>query len=220
VARRLADAYPDAWCALRHESPWQLLVATILAAQCTDERVNMVTPGLFARYPDPAALAAADPAALETMIHSTGFFRQKAKSLRAVAAAVTGDFGGELPRDIDVLVTLPGVGRKTANVILGTAFGVPAIVVDTHVRRLAQRLGFTDHDDPDKIEQDLRALLPASAWTHFTHRLIHHGRRICAARKPRCADCALLAECPQIGVPPAIRPKGGAGDGGKAERRR
>jgi endonuclease-3 len=220
VARRLADAYPDAWCALRHESPWQLLVATILAAQCTDERVNMVTPGLFARYPDPAALAAADPDALETMIHSTGFFRQKAKALRAVAAAVAGDFGGELPRDIDVLVTLPGVGRKTANVILGTAFGVPAIVVDTHVRRLAQRLGFTDHDDPDKIEQDLRALLPAAEWTHFTHRLIHHGRRICAARKPRCADCALLAQCPQIGVPPATRPTGGAADGGKTARRR
>jgi endonuclease-3 len=220
IQQILEREFPRPAIPLQHDDPFTLLVAVVLSAQCTDERVNMVTPGLFARYPDPAALAAADPAALETMIHSTGFFRQKAKSLRAVAAAVTGDFGGELPRDIDVLVTLPGVGRKTANVILGTAFGVPAIVVDTHVRRLAQRLGFTDHDEPDKIEQDLRALLPASEWTHFTHRLIHHGRRICAARKPRCADCALLAECPQIGVPPAIRPKGGARDGGKAARRR
>ncbi len=196
----LADAYPDAWCALRHENAWQLLVATILSAQCTDERVNQVTPNLFARYPTPKALAAADPAELEALIHSTGFFRQKAKSLLGVAAAVDETFGGELPRELDTLVTLPGIGRKTANVLLGTAYGIPSIVVDTHVRRLANRLGLTIEDDPTKIEHDLRALLPAASWTHFTHRLIHHGRRVCLARKPRCPECQLAAFCPRIGV--------------------
>ncbi len=200
IAKLLADSYPDAWCALRHEDAWQLLVATILAAQCTDERVNMVTPELFARYPDPDSLAASDPAALETMIHSTGFFRQKTKSLRAVASVVANDFGGSLPADLDTLVTLPGIGRKTANVVLGTSFGVPSIVVDTHVKRLSQRLGLTDETDPDKIEMDLRALLPEREWTHFTHRLIHHGRRVCLARKPKCPDCQILKQCPQIGV--------------------
>jgi endonuclease-3 len=200
IDRVLADAYPDAWCALRHESAWQLLVATILSAQCTDERVNMVTPALFERWPTPRALAAAEPAALEKVIHSTGFFRQKAKSLLGVAAAITEDYGGELPREMDTLVTLPGIGRKTANVILGTAYGVPAIVVDTHVNRLANRLGLTREDDPTKVEHDLRALLPPASWTHFTHRLIHHGRRICVARKPRCPECPLLSLCPQIGV--------------------
>ena len=140
------------------------------------------------------------------MIHSTGFFRQKTKSLRAVANVVANDLGAELPRDLDALVELPGIGRKTANVVLGTAYGIPSIVVDTHVRRLSQRLGFTDETDPDKIELDLRALLAEGEWTHFTHRLIHHGRRVCIARKPRCADCTLLKQCPQIGVstaPPA-----------------
>jgi endonuclease-3 len=200
IERALADAYPDAWCALRHESPWQLLVATILSAQCTDERVNMVTPALFARYPTPAALAAADPRELEALIHSTGFFRQKAKSLLGVAAATAKDFGGKLPRDLETLVTLPGIGRKTANVVLGTAYGVPAIVVDTHVRRLANRLGLTSEEDPTKIERDLRDLLPSASWTHFTHRLIHHGRRVCHARKPRCDECSLATWCPRIGV--------------------
>ena len=201
VDRALADAYPDAWCALRHENGWQLLVATILSAQCTDERVNMVTPALFRRFPTPAKLAAADPAELEELIHSTGFFRQKAKSLLGVAAAIASGFAGELPRDLDTLVTLPGIGRKTANVVLGTAYGVPAIVVDTHVRRLANRLGFTAEDDPTKIEMDLHDLLPPASWTHFTHRLIHHGRRICHARKPRCGECSLALWCPRIGVP-------------------
>jgi endonuclease-3 len=200
IDRILADAYPDAWCALRHENAWQLLVATILSAQCTDERVNMVTPGLFERWPTPRALAAAKPDALEKVIHSTGFFRQKAKSLLGVAAAISEQYGGELPRDMDTLVTLPGIGRKTANVILGTAYGIPSIVVDTHVSRLATRLGLTREDDPTKIEHDLRALLPPASWTHFTHRLIHHGRRVCVARKPRCRECPLLALCPQIGV--------------------
>ena len=201
VDRALADAYPDAWCALRHENGWQLLVATILSAQCTDERVNMVTPALFRRFPTPAKLAAADPAELEELIHSAGFFRQKTKALLGVAAAIASDFAGELPRDLDTLVTLPGIGRKTANVVLGTAYGVPAIVVDTHVRRLANRLGFTAEDDPTKIEMDLHDLLPPASWTHFTHRLIHHGRRICQARKPRCGECALAPWCPRIGVP-------------------
>ncbi len=200
IDARLADAYPDAWCALRHENAWQLLVATILSAQCTDERVNLVTPKLFARYPTPKALAAADPAELEALIHSTGFFRQKAKSLLGVAAATADEFAGELPRDLDVLVTLPGIGRKTANVVLGTAYGVPSIVVDTHVRRVANRLDLTREDDPTKIEMDLRELLPPASWTHFTHRLIHHGRRVCHARKPRCAECPLARLCPQVDV--------------------
>jgi endonuclease-3 len=200
IDARLADAYPDAWCALRHEDAWQLLVATILSAQCTDERVNMVTPKLFARYPTPKALAGADPAELEIIIHSTGFFRQKAKSLLGVAAATADEYGGELPRDLDVLVTLPGIGRKTANVVLGTAYGVPSIVVDTHVRRVANRLDLTREDDPTKIEMDLRDLLPPASWTHFTHRLIHHGRRVCHARKPRCEECPLRVLCPRVGV--------------------
>lgn len=200
VARALADAYPDAWCALRHDDAWQLLVATILSAQCTDERVNMVTPALFARYPTPAAMAAASTEDLETLIRSTGFFRQKTKSLKTVAAAIAA-LGGTVPRDMDALVALGGVGRKTANVVLGTAYGVPAIMVDTHVRRLANRLGFTHEDDPVKIEMDLRELLPKAEWTHFSHRLIHHGRRICIARAPRCAECPLRSWCPQIDVP-------------------
>jgi endonuclease-3 len=200
IDARLADAYPDAWCALRHEDAWQLLVATILSAQCTDERVNMVTPKLFARYPTPKALAGADPAELEIIIHSTGFFRQKAKSLLGVAAATADEYGGELTRDLDVLVTLPGIGRKTANVVLGTAYGVPSIVVDTHVRRVANRLDLTREDDPTKIEMDLRDLLPPASWTHFTHRLIHHGRRVCHARKPRCEECPLRVLCPRVGV--------------------
>ncbi len=161
----------------------------------------MVTPALFALYPTPRALADADPCELERIIHSTGFFRQKAKSLRGVAAATADRFRGELPRDLDTLVTLPGVGRKTANVVLGTTSGVPSIIVDTHVRRVANRLGLTGEDDPTKIEMDLRALVPAASWTHFSHRLIHHGRRVCHARTPRCADCPLRPHCPRIGVP-------------------
>jgi len=196
-ARKIDGVLADA---LRHENAWQLLVATILSAQCTDERVNMVTPALFARYPTPAALAAAEPRELEALIHSTGFFRQKAKSLLGVAAATAGQYGGKLPRDLETLVTLPGIGRKTANVVLGTAYGVPSIVVDTHVRRLANRLGLTAEDDPTKIEMDLRALLPPASWTHFTHRLIHHGRRVCHARKPLCSGCPLERHCPKIGV--------------------
>ncbi|MGH7894489.1 MAG: endonuclease III domain-containing protein, partial [Candidatus Binatia bacterium] len=173
-------------------------------AQCTDKMVNQVTPELFAAYPAPAVLAAAPAAEVERLVKRTGFFRQKTKSIQAVSRAVAETHGGEVPADMDVLTTLPGVGRKTASVVLGTAFGKPAIFVDTHVRRLANRLGLTTVDDPDKIERDLQRLLPPRAWTAFAHRLIHHGRRVCAARRPRCSGCALRRWCPQIGVTSAV----------------
>ena len=213
IARVLADAYPDAWCALRHDDAWQLLVATILSAQCTDERVNMVTPELFRRFPTPAALAAASTPELEQLVQSTGFFRQKTKALKTVASAIASQFGGEVPRDLETLVTLSGIGRKTANVVVGTAYGIPAIMVDTHVRRVSFRLGLTVEDDPVKIEMDLRGLLPPADWTHFSHRLIHHGRRICVARAPRCSECPCSAWCPQIGVGPPRRGKAGTESG-------
>ena len=200
IARALARAYPDAGCALHHDDPWQLAVATILSAQCTDEMVNRVTPELFAAYPTPAALAEAPAARVEELIKRTGFFRQKTKSIQATARAVVERHGGRVPETMDELTELPGIGRKTANVVLGTAFGQPAIFVDTHVRRLANRLGLTTHDDPDKIERDLQALLPPREWTAFAHRLIHHGRRICVARKPRCSVCPVARWCPRIGV--------------------
>jgi len=200
IARGLARAYPDAWCALRHDSPWQLVVATILSAQCTDDMVNRVTPELFAAYPTPAALAAASAGRVEELIKRTGFFRQKTKSIQATARAVAEEHGGRVPATMEELTRLPGIGRKTANVVLGTAFGQPAIFVDTHVRRLANRLGLTVRDDPDKIEQDLRALLPPREWTAFAHRLIHHGRRICVARRPRCSVCPVARWCPRVGV--------------------
>lgn len=196
----LANTYPDAWCALVHRNPWELLVATIMSAQCTDKLVNTVTPALFAAYPTPAALAAASPADVERLIGKVTFFRQKTKSLLATAKIVAEQHGGEVPAEMDVLVTFPGAGRKTANVVLGTAFGQPAIFVDTHVKRLSNRLGLTVEDDPVKIERDLQAVLPPAQWTHFAHRLIHHGRLCCIARKPRCSTCSLAAECPRIGV--------------------
>ena len=204
IARGLAKTYPDADCELDYKSPWQLLVATILSAQCTDKMVNQVTPSLFAAYPTPADLAGAPVPAVEGLIKRTGFFRQKTKSIQGVARAVAEEHGGQVPPDMGVLTTLPGVGRKTANVILGTAFGKPAIFVDTHVRRLSNRLGLTVSDDPVVIERDLQALLSPRAWTAFAHRLIHHGRRVCFARKPRCSGCALLRWCPQIGVADAV----------------
>jgi endonuclease-3 len=200
IARGLARAYPDAWCALVYRSPWELVVATILSAQCTDAMVNRVTPELFAAYPTPATLAAARSADVERLVKRTGFFRQKAKSIQGVARAVAEQYGGKVPDRLEALTALPGIGRKTANVVLGTAFGRPAIFVDTHVRRLANRLGLTVADDPDAVEEDLRALLPPKAWTHFAHRLIHHGRQVCVARRPRCSACPLLRWCPQIGV--------------------
>ena len=193
----LAAAYPDAHCALDHSGPFQLLAATILSAQCTDKRVNMVTPDLFARYPGPAALAAADQADVEQVIRSTGFFRNKATNLIAMAGAVVDRHGGEVPATMDALVALPGVGRKTANVVLGNAFGRnEGIVVDTHVSRVSQRLGLTTETDPVKIESSLIPLFPRERWTMLSHLFIEHGRQICDARRPRCGICPLATICP------------------------
>lgn len=197
--RRLEPEYPGTpveLCALRHENAFQLLVATILSAQSTDETVNKVTPALFAHYPTPAALAAADPAALEAEIHATGFFRNKARSLRGMAAAVVERYDGRVPTRIEDLVTLPGVGRKTANVVRSVALGLPGLPVDTHVGRLAKRLGLTALDDPVKVEHELNAMLPADQRGVFSLRLILHGRRVCVARKPRCGDCVCNDFCP------------------------
>jgi len=201
VLEQLDEAYPDAKCALNHASPLQLLIATILSAQCTDERVNMVTPALFARYPDAAAFAAAKPNELEDEIHSTGFFRQKGKSIREACADIVARHGGEVPRRLEELVALRGVGRKTANVVLGNAYGIASgIVVDTHVARLAGRLGLTNETDPVKIEFALQPLVPREQWTLFSHWLILHGRAVCNARKPRCSACPLAPHCPRTGV--------------------
>jgi endonuclease-3 len=196
----LERAYPGATVALRHENPLQLLVATILSAQCTDERVNRTTPALFARYPDASALAAAAPADLEAMIRSTGFFRNKARAIRECCADIVSRYGGQVPGDMEALLSLKGVGRKTANVVLGNAFGVPGVVVDTHVQRLSRRLGLTNETDPVKIEFALMPILPRERWTVFSHWLILHGRSVCAARKPRCSTCPLAPHCPRVGV--------------------
>lgn len=201
IAKVLSRVYADAVCALNHDNPFQLLVATILSAQCTDERVNLVTPHLFAKFPTPELLAQAAQSDVEDIIRSTGFFRAKATSLRGMAQKLVSDFGGELPRTVEELTTLPGVGRKTANVLLGTAFGIATgVVVDTHVRRICRLLGLTTNNDPERIEQDLMALLPQKEWVNFSHRLIHHGRRICIARRPRCTECPLLALCDRVGL--------------------
>lgn len=197
LLERLARAYPDARCALDHRNAYELLAATILSAQCTDKRVNMVTPALFAAYPTPAALAEANQEDVERIIQSTGFFRMKAKNLIAMAQALVALHGGEVPPDMVALTALPGVGRKTANVVLGNAFDVnEGIVVDTHVGRLSRRLGLTKHDDPLKVEQDLIPLFPRERWTMLAHYLIEHGRAICDARKPRCGECPLRDLCP------------------------
>jgi endonuclease-3 len=178
-----------------------LLVATILSAQCTDVRVNLVTKDLFRKYPDARAFAAARPSELERAVQSTGFFRNKAKNIKACCTTLVDDFDGQVPQELESLVKLPGVGRKTANVVLGTAFGIPTgVVVDTHVARLSQRLGITRHKDPVKIERDLMAVLPKREWIGFSHRMIAHGRKICVARKPKCEICPLAAVCPKIGV--------------------
>ncbi|MDQ3332958.1 MAG: endonuclease III [Planctomycetota bacterium] len=206
IAKTLAKAYPDAECALRHETPFQLLAATILSAQCTDERVNMVTPELFRRYPTSSKLAAAKAEDVEKIIQSCGFFRAKAKSLTGMAKGLVERCGGEVPRDLDTLVELPGVGRKTANVVLGTAYGLPTgVVVDTHVRRVSGRLGLTTSTNPEIIERDLQALLPPMEWIMYSHRIIWHGRRVCFARKPNCPECPLLKLCPRVGLPPMAR---------------
>jgi endonuclease III len=193
----LAQTYPDAHCALDHNGPFELLAATILSAQCTDKRVNMVTPTLFARYPDAAALAAAKQEDVEEIIRSTGFFRNKATNLIAMAGALVDRHGGEVPADMDALVALPGVGRKTANVVLGNSFARnEGIVVDTHVSRLSQRLGLTRDTDPVKIETSLVPLFPRDRWTMLSHLLIEHGRQVCDAKKPRCGACPLVELCP------------------------
>lgn len=199
MGRVLAETYPDADCELDFTTPLELLVATVLSAQCTDKRVNQVTPALFARYPDAAAYAAADRAELEAMIQPTGFFRAKAASLQGLAQALCDRYGGEVPGRQKDLVTLPGVGRKTANVVLGNAFGVPGITVDTHVGRLARRFGWTDNTDPDKVETDLAALFPRKDWTSLSHEMIWHGRRVCHARNPACGACVLAHWCPAFG---------------------
>lgn len=200
LLRDLRAAYPDAGTELRFESPLQLLIATILSAQCTDERVNMVTPALFARYPDAAAFAAADPGELENRIRSTGFYRMKAKAIRSCCADIVSRFGGSVPRTLEELTTLRGVGRKTANVVLGNAYGIPGLVVDTHVGRLAHRMGLTRERDAVKIEMALMPLVPREDWTLFSHWLILHGRRVCNARKPSCSRCPVAADCPRVGV--------------------
>jgi endonuclease-3 len=200
IAAALARLYHEARISLDFTTPWQCLVATILSAQCTDERVNRVTPDLFRKIPDIAAMAQAPSEEVERLIATTGFFRQKTKSLQSAARQIVERFGGEVPHKMEDLVTLPGVGRKTANVLLGHVFGEPGLVVDTHVRRLANRLGLTQDDDPERIELDLQQLLPPKEWTPFSMRLILHGRQVCYARGPRCDACALRPDCPQVGV--------------------
>jgi endonuclease-3 len=197
IVNRLRQAHPDAHCALNYESPLQLLVATILSAQCTDERVNKVTPHLFARFPDAEALAAAEREELEEVIRSTGFFRQKARFIQESSRRLLQQYGGKVPDEMDQLLTLTGVARKTANVVLGEIYDVSeGIVVDTHVKRLSQRLALSDEDTPQKIERDLMSLLPRDLWIDISHLLIFHGRRVCQARNPDCAACTLNDLCP------------------------
>ncbi len=201
VLRGLRSEYPQAECALVHRDPLQLLVATILSAQCTDERVNMVTPGLFRKYPDAAAFASTSVEELGKDIHSTGFFNAKARHIIGACSAIIEHHGGEVPRTLAELVTLPGVGRKTASVVLGVAWRlVEGVVVDTHVYRLTRRLGFSRGNSPEAVERDLMALLPQEDWIEWSDRLIWHGRRVCDARKPRCSGCFAVAICPQVGV--------------------
>jgi endonuclease-3 len=195
ILKLLEQHYPAAHCTLDFADPLQLLVATVLSAQCTDERVNKVTPEIFKKYPAAADYAAAPLAELEEVFHSTGFYRQKAKSIKQICQTLVDRFDGQIPPSLEELVKLPGIGRKTANVILGNAFGIPGIVVDTHVGRVSQRLGLTANTDPVKIEFDLMALVPQAKWTKFSHQLISHGRQICTAKKPKCLECFLLPHC-------------------------
>jgi len=192
----LKKTYPEARCSLDHHTPLELLVATILSAQCTDERVNQVTPALFKKHPTARHYAQAELAALEEDVRPTGFFRNKARSIKALGQALEAEHGGRVPASLEALVKLPGVGRKTANVVLGTAFGLPGVVVDTHVARISQRLALTENQDPVKIEFDLMKQLPKETWVSFSHQMIAHGRTLCKARKPDCPRCPLLALCP------------------------
>jgi endonuclease III len=200
--RILAETYPDAHAELNFESPFQLLIATVLSAQTTDKRVNMTTPALFAAYPTPDDMAAANPDELEEMLKPTGFYRNKAKAIIGLSAAIRDGFGGVVPSKLKDLDALPGVGRKTANVVLGNAFGVPGITVDTHFQRLARRFGWTTQTDPEKIERDVGSLFPKSDWTLLSHHLIWHGRRMCHARRPACGVCPLATLCPSFGIGP------------------
>jgi endonuclease III len=196
ILTKLDEAYPGATCALNHQNAFQLLIATILSAQCTDVRVNQVTEMLFKKYPDPKTFAYATPSELEKEIRPTGFFRNKTKSVMGASKAIIEKFGGQVPRTMEEMLTLPGVARKTANVVLGTAYGIPSgIVVDTHVQRLANRLDLTRNEDPKKIEQDLMQIIPKEKWIEFSHQLIWHGRRVCQARKPKCIECNLESLC-------------------------
>jgi endonuclease-3 len=196
ILKGLDEAYPAATCALKHENPFQLLISTILSAQCTDECVNQVTPSLFKKYPSPKALAYADPSEIEQDIRPTGFFRNKTKSIMGASKKIVEEFHGQVPQTMEELLTLPGVARKTANVVLGTAFGIAVgVVVDTHVMRLSRRLDLSKNTDPKKIEQDLMAIIPQDRWILFSHQLIWHGRRICQARRPKCIECNLNCVC-------------------------
>lgn len=196
ILNLLDEMYPEASCALHHDNPWQLLVATILSAQCTDMRVNEVTPGLFKKYPTVEDFAHASQAELANDIRSTGFFNNKSRSLIGAAKKILSDYGGSVPRTMEELLTVPGAARKTANVVLGTAYGIASgVVVDTHVQRLAKRLDLSKHAEPVKIEQDLMKVIPKERWVLFSHQLIHHGRALCVARKPKCAECRLDAIC-------------------------
>ncbi len=197
LLRALKKEYPEPECALTHESPLQLMVATILSAQCTDERVNKVTPALFARLRTPEDFASVPSHELEKLIHSTGFYRNKAKNLKGMGKILVEKYGGRVPQTMDELLEIPGVARKTANVVLGTAFGKSeGVVVDTHVGRLSKRLGLTRHDVPQKVEKDLMAQVPKADWIWFSHALIHHGRRVCKAQSPKCAECPVRKNCP------------------------
>jgi len=202
VVRDLIHLYPEVHCALHHQDPFELLVATVLSAQCTDERVNKVTPALFERFPDPESMASADLEEVEKLIYTTGFFRAKAKNLVNLSKALVEQHDGEVPSDLDALTRLTGVGRKTANVVLGVAFGIASgVVVDTHVKRLTYRLGLTSQTDPEAIERDLIRIIPRKQWIDFSHRLIAHGRAVCDAQRPRCLDCPLSDLCPRQGLP-------------------
>ena len=206
LLRRLEATYGSVDCALDHKNAFELLAATILSAQCTDKRVNLVTPALFERYPNPAALAAADPNAVEELVRSTNFYRNKTKALIGMAKQLTEQYGGTVPNTLEALIELPGVARKTANVVLGVAYQIASgVVVDTHVARLSHRLGLTAETDPVKIEQDLIRLIPRQEWIAFSHRLIHHGRQICGARAPNCAHCTLNDLCPAAFRKPAVQ---------------
>lgn len=203
VVRALKKTYPDAECALTHESAYQLVVATILSAQCTDERVNATTPALFEKYPTAEDLAKSTQKAVEKIVKPLGFFRAKAENIRGMAKKLIEDFDGELPQTVEEMTTLPGVGRKTANVVLGTWYGIASgVVVDTHVKRISRLLGLTDSANPDIIERELSAILPKKEWIMYSHRVIHHGRAICIARRPKCTECPLLKCCDRVDLPP------------------